>query len=165
LTEIFKCRKIGESGAAQLLLDTYALKTALLEYPVMACGQPMPAAFNSYVVKEMGRAETIFKALSSGADEAGYAAFIESAAETPEQLDLCLSLRPTGGADEARQLAASKTAEQLKSAASAAFDLVDPEALQGKKSFLNKSIGEAFRSTGKSMDSFQKKFFGFGGSS
>ena len=33
-------------------LGRYALKTALLEYPVMACGQPMPAAFNSYVVRE-----------------------------------------------------------------------------------------------------------------
>mmetsp|Transcript_53122 Transcript_53122/g.95309 ORF Transcript_53122/g.95309 Transcript_53122/m.95309 type:complete len:837 (-) Transcript_53122:74-2584(-) len=66
VAEIYKCRKISELGAQQLLLDTALIKTTLLEAPVIAAkGKPMQTAYSNYVLREMGKAETILKVLSS----------------------------------------------------------------------------------------------------
>jgi len=66
VAEIYKCRKISEQGAQQLLLDTALIKTTLLEVPVVAGGvKQMQTAYSNYVLREMGRAETILKVLSS----------------------------------------------------------------------------------------------------
>lgn len=66
VTEIFRCRKINETGAQQLLLDASLIKTTLLEVPVTAGKvKQMPTAYSNYVLKEMGRAEAMLKVLSS----------------------------------------------------------------------------------------------------
>lgn len=66
INEIYKCKKISEQGAQQLLLDTSLIKTSLLEAPVVASrGRQMPTAYSNYVLREMGRAETMLKVLSS----------------------------------------------------------------------------------------------------
>ncbi|CAE8634681.1 unnamed protein product [Polarella glacialis] len=66
VAEIYKCKKISEQGAQQLLLDTALIKTSLLEAPVIAGkGRQMQTAYSNYVLREMGRAETILKVLSS----------------------------------------------------------------------------------------------------
>lgn len=66
IEEIYKCRKISERGAQQLLLDTTLIRTSLLEVPVVAGnGGKMQTAYSNYVLREMGRAETMLKVLSS----------------------------------------------------------------------------------------------------
>jgi len=64
-SEIYKCRKINEQGAQQLLLDTAMVKTTLLEVPVIAGkGRQMPTAYSNYVLREMGRAENVLRVLA-----------------------------------------------------------------------------------------------------
>jgi hypothetical protein len=71
ISEIYRCRKISEQGAQQLLLDTSLIKTTLLEAPVVAGnGRQMSAVYSNYVVREMGRAETMLKVLGSPDEEA-----------------------------------------------------------------------------------------------
>jgi len=66
VAEIYRCRKISEQGAQQLLLDTSLIKTTLLEAPVVAGqGRQMQTAYSRYVLREMGRAEAMLKVLSS----------------------------------------------------------------------------------------------------
>ncbi|CAM6084244.1 unnamed protein product [Calypogeia fissa] len=62
---IFKCKRISETGAQQMLLDTHAIKTVLLEVPAL-CGQtPSPASYTKYVTREMGKAEALLKVILS----------------------------------------------------------------------------------------------------
>lgn len=71
---IFRCRKIGEAGSQQLLLDTQAIKGLLLELP--AAGKSKgeegagagPAGFSSWVGRELGRAEALLKVVGSRPD-------------------------------------------------------------------------------------------------
>jgi len=66
IAEIYRCKKISEQGAQQLLLDTSSIKTSLLEVPVIAGkGRQLPTAYSNYVLREMGRAETMLKVLGS----------------------------------------------------------------------------------------------------
>eukprot|EP00929_Paragymnodinium_shiwhaense_P095423 TRINITY_DN56548_c0_g1_i1.p1 TRINITY_DN56548_c0_g1~~TRINITY_DN56548_c0_g1_i1.p1 ORF type:complete len:824 (-),score=169.75 TRINITY_DN56548_c0_g1_i1:8-2479(-) len=66
ISELYKCRKISEQGAKQLLLDTGLIKTALLDAPAsVAGGHQMQTAYSNYVLREMGRAELMLKVLSS----------------------------------------------------------------------------------------------------
>eukprot|EP00929_Paragymnodinium_shiwhaense_P072497 TRINITY_DN36798_c0_g1_i1.p1 TRINITY_DN36798_c0_g1~~TRINITY_DN36798_c0_g1_i1.p1 ORF type:complete len:845 (-),score=228.34 TRINITY_DN36798_c0_g1_i1:149-2623(-) len=65
IEEIFRCRKISEQGAKQLLQDTSEVKTTLLEAPVtVGSGRQMPTAYSNYVLREMGRAEKMLHVLS-----------------------------------------------------------------------------------------------------
>mmetsp|Transcript_10360 Transcript_10360/g.23370 ORF Transcript_10360/g.23370 Transcript_10360/m.23370 type:complete len:808 (+) Transcript_10360:89-2512(+) len=66
ISEIYKCRKISEEGAHQMLRDTSLIKTTLLEAPVIAGqGRQLPTAYSNYVLREMGRAEAMLKVLGS----------------------------------------------------------------------------------------------------
>ncbi|KAK9820837.1 hypothetical protein WJX81_002519 [Elliptochloris bilobata] len=63
---IFRCRKVGEAGSQQLLLDTQAIKALLLDLPSAgrleeAAGARLAAA----VGREMGRAEALLKVVGS----------------------------------------------------------------------------------------------------
>ncbi|KAK9858463.1 hypothetical protein WJX84_000384 [Apatococcus fuscideae] len=63
---IFRCRKIGEAGSQQLLLDTQAIKGLLLEFPT--AGRPNSVAapsFATFVGREMGKAEALLKVVGS----------------------------------------------------------------------------------------------------
>jgi hypothetical protein len=66
IAEIYRCKKISEQGAQQLLLDTRSIGTSLLEVPVVASrGRQLPTAYSNYVLREMGRVESMLKVLSS----------------------------------------------------------------------------------------------------
>ncbi|KAL3139007.1 hypothetical protein ABBQ32_005811 [Trebouxia sp. C0010 RCD-2024] len=70
---IFRCRKIGEAGSQQLLLDTQAIKALLLELPSAGKskgeeGAAGPAGFSSWISRELGRAEALLKVVGSRPD-------------------------------------------------------------------------------------------------
>mmetsp|Transcript_26841 Transcript_26841/g.56887 ORF Transcript_26841/g.56887 Transcript_26841/m.56887 type:complete len:798 (-) Transcript_26841:48-2441(-) len=95
IEEIYRCRKISEQGAQQLLLDTTLIKTTLLETPVVAGnGGKMQTAYSNYVLREMGRAEAMLKVLSSPdiADPAQVVAMLGEERSAAE-IDRLLALR------------------------------------------------------------------------
>merc|ERR1712194_648781 len=101
IEEIYKCGKISEQGAQQLLLDTALIKATLLEAPVVAGkGQKMQTAYSNYVLREMGRAETMLKVLSSpDCDAASVSALLGgdgSSSESSAEIERLLALRATG---------------------------------------------------------------------
>merc|ERR1719343_1682365 len=88
ITEIYRCRKISEQGAQQLLLDTSHIKTTLLEAPVLGSGKQMQTAYSNYVLREMGKAENMLKVLASpDIDVTAVSAMLgeRSATESPEE--------------------------------------------------------------------------------
>ncbi|XP_024364577.1 vacuolar protein sorting-associated protein 53 A [Physcomitrium patens] len=62
---IFKCKRISETGAQQMLLDTHAVKTLLLEVPSLGGQANTPASYTKYVAREMGKAEHLLKVILS----------------------------------------------------------------------------------------------------
>lgn len=67
LGSVFRCKGISLSGAEQLLLDTHALKTFLLDLPSLdsvAAPKP-PAVYTRAVVKGMAKPEMILKVVMS----------------------------------------------------------------------------------------------------
>ncbi|GAQ83207.1 vacuolar protein sorting-associated protein 53 [Klebsormidium nitens] len=60
---IFKCKRISEMGAQQMLLDTHAVKTLLLEVPQLGGQSSVPASYSKYVTRELGRAEALLKVI------------------------------------------------------------------------------------------------------
>jgi hypothetical protein len=100
INEIFRCKKISEQGAQQLLLDTSSIKTSLLEVPVIAGkGRQLPTAYSNYVLREMGRAETMLKVLGSPhADASTLRAMLGDDGEGAlADIDRLLALRATEG--------------------------------------------------------------------
>merc|ERR1719454_1096079 len=96
IREIYKCKKISEQGAQQLLLDTALIKTSLLEAPVVASkGRQMPTAYSNYVLREMGRAETMLKVLSSPHVDASSLSAMLGEGDAPD-IDRLLALRAAG---------------------------------------------------------------------
>lgn len=61
---IFKCKRISGTGAQQMLLDTQAIKTLLLELPSLG-GQAVPSTYSKYVAREVGKGEALLKVLLS----------------------------------------------------------------------------------------------------
>jgi hypothetical protein len=103
ISEIYRCRKISEQGAQQLLLDTSLIKTTLLEAPVIAGnGRQMTSVYSNYVIREMGRAETMLKVLSSpDVDAAAVSALLGDDRSSPEanaEIERLLALRATSDA-------------------------------------------------------------------
>jgi hypothetical protein len=62
---IFRCKRISETGAQQMLLDTHAVKTLLLEVPSLGGQTSTPASYTKYVTREMSKAEHLLKVLLS----------------------------------------------------------------------------------------------------
>ncbi|XP_024383135.1 vacuolar protein sorting-associated protein 53 A isoform X2 [Physcomitrium patens] len=62
---IFKCKRISETGAQQMLLDTHAVKTLLLEVPSLGGQASTPASYTKYVAREMSKAEHLLKVILS----------------------------------------------------------------------------------------------------
>ena len=59
---VFKCRRVSEMGAQQLLLDAHSMKQVLLDLPTVG-GSSSPASHTRWVGKEMGRLEALLKVL------------------------------------------------------------------------------------------------------
>ncbi|KAK3262239.1 HIT domain protein [Cymbomonas tetramitiformis] len=65
---ILKCRRFSQAGAQQLLLDTIAIKTLLLDIPTLGSSQPAPASYTKQVNRLMGKAEALLKVILSPVD-------------------------------------------------------------------------------------------------
>ncbi|THF97669.1 hypothetical protein TEA_016554 [Camellia sinensis var. sinensis] len=59
---IFKCKHISETGAQQMLLDTQAIKTILLDIPSLGRQTSGAASYSKFVSREMSKAEALLKA-------------------------------------------------------------------------------------------------------
>lgn len=65
---IFKCKQISETGAQQMLLDTQAVKTILLEIPSLGKQTAGAASYSKFVSREMSKAEALLKVILSPID-------------------------------------------------------------------------------------------------
>ncbi|CAN4101828.1 unnamed protein product [Withania somnifera] len=65
---IFKCKQISETGAQQMLLDTQAVKTILLEIPSLGKQTAGAASYSTFVSREMSKAEALLKVILSPID-------------------------------------------------------------------------------------------------
>ncbi|XP_037495110.1 vacuolar protein sorting-associated protein 53 A isoform X1 [Jatropha curcas] len=65
---IFKCKQISETGAQQMLLDTQAVKTILLEIPSLGRQTSTAASYSKFVSREMSKAEALLKVILSPVD-------------------------------------------------------------------------------------------------
>ncbi|KAJ2009809.1 Vacuolar protein sorting-associated protein 53 [Coemansia thaxteri] len=76
MAAINTCGQISEVGAEQLLLDAQALKSALLDIPLMGAERdeaekkkpPLPAAYTKIVTQGVGRIEALLKAILAPSD-------------------------------------------------------------------------------------------------
>ncbi|KAM3322603.1 vacuolar protein sorting-associated protein 53 A [Capsicum chacoense] len=65
---VFKCKQISETGAQQMLLDTQAVKTILLEIPSLGKQTAGAASYSKFVSREMSKAEALLKVILSPID-------------------------------------------------------------------------------------------------
>ncbi|KAL5673039.1 hypothetical protein ACJX0J_017345, partial [Zea mays] len=65
---IYKCKHISETGAQQMLLDTQAVKTILLDIPALGKQSTGAASYSKFVSREMGKAEALLKVILSPVD-------------------------------------------------------------------------------------------------
>ncbi|CAH1435176.1 unnamed protein product [Lactuca virosa] len=66
---IFKCKQISETGAQQMLLDTQAVKTILLDIPSLGKqASGAAASYSKFVSREMSKAEALLKVILSPVD-------------------------------------------------------------------------------------------------
>ncbi|GFP89751.1 vacuolar protein sorting-associated protein 53 a [Phtheirospermum japonicum] len=65
---IFKCKQISETGAQQMLLDTQAVKTILLDLPSLGKQVSAASGYSKFVSSEMSKAEALLKVILSPVD-------------------------------------------------------------------------------------------------
>ncbi|KAF3323903.1 vacuolar protein sorting-associated protein 53 A [Carex littledalei] len=65
---IYKCKSISETGAQQMLLDTQAVKTILLEIPALGKQTTVATSYSKFVSREMSKAEALLKVILSPVD-------------------------------------------------------------------------------------------------
>ncbi|KAI7874765.1 hypothetical protein K492DRAFT_168869 [Lichtheimia hyalospora FSU 10163] len=70
LVHIFRCKPVSEIGAEQLLLDTHAIKTLLMELPLTAsdAATTVPTSYGKLVSKGVSRIETVLKTIMTPLD-------------------------------------------------------------------------------------------------
>ncbi|XP_022862389.1 vacuolar protein sorting-associated protein 53 A-like isoform X4 [Olea europaea var. sylvestris] len=89
---IFKCKQISETGAQQMLLDTQAVKTILLDIPSLGKQTSGASSYSKFVNREMSKAEALLKVILSPVDSVAdtYCALLPegTAAEFQRILDL-----------------------------------------------------------------------------
>nr|GLL23197.1 vacuolar protein sorting-associated protein 53 A isoform X1 [Ipomoea trifida]GMC77247.1 vacuolar protein sorting-associated protein 53 A [Ipomoea batatas] len=90
---IFKCKQISETGAQQMLLDTQAVKTILLEIPSLAKQTSGAAGYSKFVSREMSKAEALLKVILSPFDSVAdtYCALLPEG--TPTEFQRILELK------------------------------------------------------------------------
>ncbi|GAB2220697.1 hypothetical protein Droror1_Dr00008364 [Drosera rotundifolia] len=97
---IFKCKQISETGAQQMLLDTQAVKTTLLEVPSLGRQAPGAANYSKFVGREMSKAEALLKVILSPMDSVAdtYRALLPEG--TPAEFQRILELKGLKKADQ-----------------------------------------------------------------
>ncbi|KAJ3679789.1 hypothetical protein LUZ60_016067 [Juncus effusus] len=92
---IYKCKSISETGAQQMLLDTQAVKTILLEIPSLGKQQSTggAASYSKFVSREMSKAEALLKVILSPVDSVAntYRALLPEG--TPAEFQRILELK------------------------------------------------------------------------
>lgn len=97
---IFKCKHISETGAQQMLLDTQAVKTILLEIPSLGRQTSGAASYSKFVSREMSKAEALLKVILSPVDSVAdtYRALLPEG--TPSEFQRILELKGLKKADQ-----------------------------------------------------------------
>ncbi|KAK9690013.1 hypothetical protein RND81_09G098900 [Saponaria officinalis] len=97
---IFKCKQISETGAQQMLLDTQAVKTILLEVPSLAKQTTGASSYSKFVSREMSKAEALLKVILSPMDSVAdtYRALLPEG--TPSEFQRILELKGLKKADQ-----------------------------------------------------------------
>ncbi|KAJ0938126.1 putative vacuolar protein sorting-associated protein [Helianthus annuus] len=90
---IFKCKQISETGAQQMLLDTQAVKTILLDIPSLGRQTSGAAGYAKFVSREMSKAEALLKVILSPIDSVAdtYGALLPEG--TPSEFQRILELK------------------------------------------------------------------------
>ncbi|KAL7148640.1 hypothetical protein ABFS83_06G192600 [Erythranthe nasuta] len=90
---IFKCKQISETGAQQMLLDTQAVKTILLEIPSLGKQVSAVTGYSKFVSREMSKAEALLKVILSPIDSVAdtYCALLPEG--TPGEFQRILDLK------------------------------------------------------------------------
>ncbi|KAI3470444.1 hypothetical protein Pfo_027107 [Paulownia fortunei] len=90
---IFKCKHISETGAQQMLLDTQAVKTILLDIPSLGKQKSAAAGYSKFVSREMSKAEALLKVILSPVDSVSdtYCALLPEG--TPSEFQRILDLK------------------------------------------------------------------------
>ncbi|XP_047974595.1 vacuolar protein sorting-associated protein 53 A-like isoform X1 [Salvia hispanica] len=90
---IFKCKQISETGAQQMLLDTQAVKTILLEIPSRGKQVSAAGGYSKFVSREMSKAEALLKVILSPIDSVAdtYCALLPEG--TPSEFQRILDLK------------------------------------------------------------------------
>lgn len=97
---IFKCKHISETGAQQMLLDTQAVKTILLDIPSLGRQTSSAASYTKFVSREMSKAEALLKVILSPIDSVAdtYRALLPEG--TPMEFQRILELKGLKKADQ-----------------------------------------------------------------
>ncbi|KAG9454449.1 hypothetical protein H6P81_007353 [Aristolochia fimbriata] len=97
---IYKCKVISETGAQQMLLDTQAVKTILLDIPSLGRQTSGATSYSKYVSREMSKAEALLKVILSPIDSVGdtYRALLPEG--TPSEFQRILELKGLKKADQ-----------------------------------------------------------------
>lgn len=97
---IYKCKHISETGAQQMLLDTQAVKTILLDIPALGKQTTVDAGYSKFVSREMSKAEALLKVILSPVDSVGntYRALVPEG--TPLEFQRILDLKGFKKADQ-----------------------------------------------------------------
>ncbi|KAI3711318.1 hypothetical protein L2E82_41316 [Cichorium intybus] len=97
---IFKCKQISETGAQQMLLDTQAVKTILLDIPSLGKQTSGAASYSKFVSREMSKAEALLKVILSPVDSVAdtYSALLPEG--TPSEFQRILDLKGLKKADQ-----------------------------------------------------------------
>ncbi|XAR48300.1 hypothetical protein NMG60_11031066 [Bertholletia excelsa] len=97
---IFKCKHISETGAQQMLLDTQAIKTILLDIPSLGRQTSGAASYSKFVGREMSKAEALLKVILSPVDSVAdtYRALLPEG--TPAEFQRILELKGLKKADQ-----------------------------------------------------------------
>ncbi|KAL8161662.1 hypothetical protein V2J09_013151 [Rumex salicifolius] len=99
---IFRCKQISETGAQQMLLDTQAVKTVLLDVPSLGkqVKSSGAASYSKFVSREMSKAEALLKVILSPVDSVAdtYRALLPEG--TPSEFQRILELKGLKKADQ-----------------------------------------------------------------
>ncbi|RLN04853.1 hypothetical protein C2845_PM13G16550 [Panicum miliaceum] len=97
---IYKCKHISETGAQQMLLDTQAVKTILLDIPALGKQSAGAASYSKFVSREMSKAEALLKVILSPVDSVAntYRALLPEG--TPLEFQRILDLKGLKKADQ-----------------------------------------------------------------
>lgn len=99
-SNIFKCKQISETGAQQMLLDTQAVKSMLLEIPSLGRQTSSATSYSKFVSREMSKAEALLKVILSPVDSVAdtYRALLPEG--TPMEFQRILELKGLKKADQ-----------------------------------------------------------------